>query len=169
MNRIIDVQTGEVRTVQGKVTLKSRAIGSCIAIVAYDSINNIGAMAHTMLPSSAPADKKPNEKTKYSANAIDAMVSKMSYLGTEKDDIEVVLVGGGNVLKKKDDTVCKDNIESTIQHLKEKHIPIRATALGGTERRGVCLNVESGCVSSTEGDEKEKLLWKCTRENIGKM
>ena len=38
MKKVIDVQIGKVRADRGKVILKSKAIGSCIAIVAYDAV-----------------------------------------------------------------------------------------------------------------------------------
>ena len=158
MERIIDVQVGQVKTGKGKVILQSKAIGSCIAIAAYDPRRNIGSLAHVMLPGSAPADKKPSEKTRYATDAIDAMVSKLSDLGSKIDDLEVTLVGGGNVLNRADDTICKDNIESTLQILSEKGLKVRARALGGTKRKGVSLDVECGIVSYTEGDGRERQL-----------
>ncbi len=159
MTKIVDVQIGQVKAGKGKVILQSKAIGSCVAIVAYDAIKSIGALAHVMLPGAAPA-KKSVEKTKYTANAIDAIVNKMSKLGSKKDDIEVVLVGGGNVLNREDDTICKDNIESALKLLSEKQLKVRAQAVGGTARRSVSLDVEHGIVSYTEGDGGEKLLWR---------
>ncbi|MHC4464156.1 MAG: chemotaxis protein CheD, partial [Planctomycetota bacterium] len=115
MREIIDVNTGEVKVGGEKVVLRSIAIGSCV-IAAYDSEKKIGAMAHVMLPGSAP--KKALERTKYAANAIEEMIYQMTGAGADKDNIEVCLVGGGNVLKKEDDTICRDNIKSTTQLLK---------------------------------------------------
>ncbi|MCD6388335.1 MAG: chemotaxis protein CheD, partial [Desulfobulbaceae bacterium] len=159
MEKIVDIQTGAVRAQRGKGILKSSAIGSCIAIAAYDAVASIGAMAHVMLPGSAPADKKNSEKTKYTANAIDTMIGMMTNLGTEKNNIEVVIAGGANVLKRKDDTICKSNIKSTLKILKEKQLHIKAQAIGGTSRRSISLDVENGIVSYTEGNGGEMKLW----------
>jgi len=160
MKKIIDVQIGEVEVGRGKVILKSKAIGSCIAVLAYDATKNIGAMAHVMLPGSAPANKEPNERTKYAANAIDTMVSRMGHLGSKNDDLEVVLVGAGNVLNRKDDTICKDNIESTLELLRKKHLKLSAQAVGGINRRSVSLDVERGIISYSESDSSEIQLWR---------
>ena len=159
MKEIVDVQIGQVKTGKGKVILQSKAIGSCVAIVVYDATKNVGALAHVMLPGRAPAKKKV-EKTKYTANAIDAIVNKMSKLGSKKDDIEVFLVGGGNILNREDDTICKDNIESALKLLSEKQLKVRAQAVGGTARRSASLDIEHGIVSYTEGDGGEKQLWR---------
>ena len=158
MKDIVDVNTGEVRVSSEKIILRSIAIGSCIVVAAYDSTKKIGALAHIMLPGSAP--EKNLEKTKYTTDAINEMISRMSRAGSNKGDIEVCLVGGGNVLKKEEDTICQDNIASTTRLLEEKHIPVRAEVIGGTKRKSVLLDVESGSTFYSEGNTKEKLLWK---------
>jgi chemotaxis protein CheD len=160
MRRIIDVQIGEIKGGQGKVILRSKAIGSCIAIAAYDGTKNIGALAHVMLPGSAPANKEPSEKTKYAADAIDAMVCRMNDLGSKRGDIEMALVGGGNVLNRKEDTICRDNIESALELLRRRQLRVKAHAVGGTNRRSVSLDVEHGIVSYTEGNGSEMELWR---------
>lgn len=55
MRETIDVQTGEVKASRQNIVLCSKAIGSCIAVVAYDSAKKIGALAHVMLPGRAQA------------------------------------------------------------------------------------------------------------------
>jgi len=160
MKKVIDVQIGEVSTGQGEIILESKAIGSCIAVVAYDAGGKTGAMAHIMLPGSAPASKKAGERTKYAADAVDAIISKMSDLGSTNDGIDVFLVGGGNVLNREDDTICKDNIESTLEILNRRGLKVKAQVVGGTKRRSVSLDIERGIVSYSEGDGSEKQLWK---------
>jgi len=159
MEDIIDVQIGQVKADRGKVILQSKAIGSCVAIVAYDATKNIGALAHVMLPGRAPA-KKIVEKMKYAADAIDAIISKMSHLGSKKDDIEVVLVGAANVLCREDDTICRDNIESVLDLLAKKQLKVKDQALGGTARRSVSLDIERGIVSCAEGNGCQTELWR---------
>ncbi len=161
MKEVIDISMGEVKVAGAGTILRSNAIGSCIVIAAYDSSKKVGAMAHIMLPGRAPKDAD-SERTRYAADAIDEMIDRMTRTGANQCDLEVCLVGAGNVLKKQDDTICKDNIESTTDLLEKKHIPVRAAALGGTERKGVSLYVGSGSIFYTEEDGKEKLLWKST-------
>ncbi|MHC4397595.1 MAG: chemotaxis protein CheD [Planctomycetota bacterium] len=162
MKKIIDVQIGQVKAGEGKVVLKSKAIGSCIAIAAYDSRRNVGALAHVMLPGRAPASKAAVEKTKYAADAIEMIVNKMAELGSENADIDVVLVGGGNVLDRKDDTICTENVESAQELLRERNLEVRAKSVGGTSRRSISLDVEDGIVSYTKGNNREKELWRAS-------
>jgi len=165
MGKIIDVSTGMVEAAKAGIILRSLAIGSCVVIAAYDSSKKVGAMAHIMLPGRAPRGAD-GERTRYAADAIDEMINRITKIGANKCDLEVCLVGAGNVLKKQDDTICKDNIESTTELLGKKHIPVRAAVLGGTERKCISLDVETGSIFYKEGDSREKLLWKSTRGSM---
>ena len=165
MKEVIDISMGEVKVAGAGTILRSNAIGSCIVIAAYDSRKKVGAMAHIMLPGRAPKDAD-SERTRYAADAIDEMINRMTRTGANQCDLEVCLVGAGNVLKKQDDTICKDNIESTTELLGKKHIPVRAAVLGGTERKCISLDVETGSIFYKEGDSREKLLWKSTRGSM---
>ncbi len=157
---IIDVQIGQVEAGKGKIILQSKAIGSCIAIAAYDAGKRAGVLAHIMLPGKAPARKKGREKMRYAADAIDAIISKMSKLGSKIDHIEVVVVGAGNILDREDDTICQDNIESVLELLEKNGLKVAAQTLGGTDRRSVWLDVERGIVSFAEGNGSQTELWR---------
>ncbi len=161
MEEVIYVNTGEAKVSEGEAILRAIAIGSCIVVAALDSKKKVGAMAHVMLPGKAP--RQFVEKTKYAFNAIEKMLGQMLEAGSNVDDIEVCLVGAGNVLEKENDTICDANIESVTGILKEKGICVKASALGGTERKGVFLDTETGSISYTEGDEKAKTLWQISR------
>ena len=161
MEEVIYVNTGEVKVAVDKAILRAIAIGSCIVVAALDSKKRVGAMAPVMLPGKAP--RQFLEKTKYAFDAIEKMLGQMLEAGSNVDDIEVCLVGAGNVLEKKNDTICDANIESVTGILKEKNIPVKASVLGGTERKGVVLDTENGSIFYTEGDEKEKTLWPISR------
>ena len=160
MRNVIDVNTGEVKGCNDSSILRSIAIGSCIAVVAYSSGDKAGAIAHVMLPGAARG--KTSEKTRYAVDAVDELVSILDGFGVDAGDVEVCLVGAGNVLKKEDDTICDSNIRSVNEILKEKNIPVRASVVGGIKRKSVMMNVESGRVTYTEGDGKETFLWQAT-------
>ncbi len=160
MARTVDVQIGQVKADRGQVVVTSIAIGSCVAVVAFDAARKTGAMAHIMLPGQAPAGKKVVEKTKYAVNAIDAIVSKMARLGSTGAGIKVAVLGGANVLERQDDTICESNIKSTIEHLEKKRLEIVGEATGGTGRRNVWLDIGEGIIYYTEGDGGKRQLWR---------
>ena len=158
MDNIVDVNTGEFAVRRGDFILRALAIGSCVVVAAYDSKAKVAGMAHIMLPGRAP--EKSTMKTKYAADSIEQLLSQMLESGSDTNSIEACLIGAGNVLKKEDDTICAGNIKSVTAILAEKNIPVRARSVGGTIRRSASLDVELGIVSCTEGDDKEKQLWK---------
>ena len=159
MKTIVDVLTGEVKSGDHRVILNSSGIGSCIVVVAYDAHRKNGALAHIMLPGKA-STKKITEKTKYAFDAIEELTDQLEKLGTKEHSIEVCLVGGGNVLKDFNSSICTDNLFSVENELAKRKIRVRAKAVGGTVRRTVSLNPGEGTVLFTEGDSAKKLLWK---------
>lgn len=164
VQQVIEVNTGEVKVAHSGVKLSSVAIGSCIAVAALDLKKRIGAIAHIMLPGRSPESYV--EKTKYANDAIEEMLNQMLNTGTNANDIQVCLVGAGNVLQKEDDTICQSNIESVMQILKEKNIPIRTSVLGGTERKSVFIDIDNGRIFYTKGDRAKKLLWQQPEETV---
>ena len=157
MKEIVDVNTGEVAVRRGEFILRAMAIGSCVVVAAYDSKTKIAGMAHVMLPGQAP--EQSSDKTKYAADGIEQMLNQMLDAGSEINDVEVCLVGAGNVLRKEDDTICDDNIKSVTTFLEEKLIPVRSSVIGGYKRKSAFLDAETGSFSYMEGDDSEKLLW----------
>ncbi len=163
MKEIIDVNSGQVRLGRANEILRSTAIGSCIVIAAYDARTKTGALAHIMLPGKAPVNEPA--KAKYAEDAVRQMAEQMTRAGAAKDSIQACLVGAANVLKEKDDTVCAENTASVTACLRKNEIAVKATALGGTKRKGLSLDIDSGCVFYTEGENTQKLLCEFSRKH----
>ncbi|MEN6619187.1 MAG: chemotaxis protein CheD [Rikenellaceae bacterium] len=153
----INVLTGEVNASNENIIFKSSAIGSCVVIAGYDKKLMVGGMAHVMLPGVSP-EKSKTPKTRYAQNAIEEMIERMISSGARNENIEVCVVGGSNVLKRKDDTICQANINSVLKILNEKNIKIKAKSVGGTERRSVLFDTKTGNVYHSIGSEKDELL-----------
>ena len=158
MQEIVDVDTGQVAVKQGAFILRANAIGSCIAVAAYDAKTKTAGMAHIMLPDKAP--DKETFKTKYAYDSIEHLLDLMIQAGSKVADIEVCLIGAGNVLRKADDTICQSNIESVTAILAAIRLPVRSSILGGTERKSALLDAQTGRVSYTQGDRPVTLLWR---------
>lgn len=159
MKNVIDVFTGDVKSADTESELVSHAIGSCVVVTAFDPKNHIGAMAHIMLPGKAPENRREN-RLRYAEDAINELLIHFDKPHNMDSDIKFCLIGAGNVLKRKDDTICRINKNSVREILAEKGLKIAAQALGGTKRRSVRLNVHKGTVYYSEGGSKEILLWK---------
>ena len=72
--KIIDVNTGQVKAAVGKGILRSVGIGSCVVVAAYNLSRKIGGMAHIMLPGIAP--QQSLEKTKYAFDGIEQLLNR---------------------------------------------------------------------------------------------
>ena len=106
------------------------------------------------------SNARSNEGKQHGAGCKDEDRSKISLRICKRH-----LVGAANVLEREDDTICEANIESIMRILREKNIAVRASALGGTERKSVFMDIEKGCISYTEAEDKEKTLWQVSQLN----
>ena len=167
MKEILDVFTGKLEISTSDIIIRALALGSCIAVVAYDVKNRIGGIAHIMLFGKAPENKK-QEENKYAENAISNLSLQMQKAGADKEEMEFCLAGGANVLQRKDDSIGQNNISSVEEILRDKQIRIAARSLGGTERRCVTLDVETGYLNLSIGDSLEKLFWEFKSSKRGK-
>jgi chemotaxis protein CheD len=156
VSEIIEVGTGEVRVSGNDDVLRSGAIGSCIVVVLFDREMNLGGFAHLMVPGRSPRDD--DKSLRYVEDGMDALISKMEDEDSDIGSLEACVVGAGNVLKREDDTICDSNISSINDYLTQKNIPVKASALGGVERRSVKFDIESRKVFITTGDGQEVLL-----------
>ncbi len=159
MKEFVYVNTGKVKSGDRNTTLNSGAIGSCVVVCVYNSIEKTGAMAHIMLPDAAPEGKE-FKNSRYAANAIRKLLILMKKEEGQENEMETCIIGGANVLKRTNDTIGKKNIDSVEKLLEEKGIRICVKAVGGYERRTVVFDIERANINYTEGDSERKILWK---------
>ncbi|MBE0536927.1 MAG: chemotaxis protein CheD [Phycisphaerae bacterium] len=160
MKEVIDVQTGQVKAGAGRVILRSIALGSCVAVIIVDPARQQAAMAHVMLPGKASPRVTADDRTKYAADAIDAAIEMMNNMGSQTADCCAAAVGGANVLRRPGDTIARDNVDFNLSFLHDKRLHVVARAVGGFERRNVCIDVEDGIITYAEGDGHFKELWR---------
>lgn len=155
---IIDVNTGEVKTGDNLMVLQSNGIGSCVVVVLFVPMHHVGGIAHVMLPGKAPENKVEN-RTRYAYNAIEELLRQLHKRKATPNEMIACLVGGGNVLQREDDTICKENLASVEHILIEKGIRVHAKATGGILRRTVLLDIGREIVTFTEGDSNRISLY----------
>ncbi len=151
--KVIDVDTGELKVSSEPVILQSIALGSCVALTTYEPNKKIGGLAHIMLPGKSPSSKN---NTKYAEDSIEALLEWMNKLGATKEKLEISIVGGANVLQEGD--IPDKVIESVLSYLEKIDIKVKCMRVGGILRRSMFINTATGDVHYTEGDNPTKIL-----------
>ncbi len=70
-------------------------LGSCVAIMFYDTVKKIKAMNHFLLPSSS----NTNDDMKYGLYSVEAMLNEMYKQGCNKSNINVKISGGADIMQ----------------------------------------------------------------------
>ena len=117
-------------------------LGSCIAACAYDRKLRIGGMNHFMLPESAESENLIDKPLRYGNHAMEELLNNLFRLGSRKENLEIKVFGGGNVLSSmvggsNNATVGVRNAEFIRRYLKDEQLPLTAEDLGGIHPRRV--------------------------------
>ncbi len=157
----ITIGIGDIAVIKYPGKIVSTALGSCVAIILYDSCNKIGALAHIVLPY-CPKEKNNKKPGKYANTAIEDMIKKMKRLGTKRmGRVCAKLVGGAHMFSSNPnngDCVGARNVEYSKQALKKNRVRIKAEDTGGDYARTVILDTFNGVVIITTADGGYKEL-----------
>lgn len=150
------VETGVVLKDTYKKGIEINALGSCVALIAYNRSSGYGAAAHIMLPGKAP--QKEQNKNKYAHNAVKKLLSLIVTKKSGYEDLTLCIVGGANVLKRKNCTIAPDNVKSVIEELSAYGLKVLAQKTGGTKRYRVYFDTRTGKVYYARGSSDYKAL-----------
>ena len=156
---IVDVDSGAVGSCQGHGTLRAMAVGSCVVVVLFDPSARAAVMLHVMLPGKAPASPRGSE-TRYAEDSLIAGRRLLERAGGDLAAAQVCLVGGADILGDPAPAIGDMNAESLRGLLRPWPCRIVAEDVGGTLRRSVEFNVESGRLCRSLGDGPLELLWR---------
>lgn len=153
----IFVSTGEVVVAENDTILESSPLGSCIAVCIIDQAASVGGMAHIMLPGKSPYHEVPN-KYRYAADALEELITKVQVIGGNIARMKICLIGGANVLKREQDTIHIDNLKSIKNLLSLMRLDIDESSTGGFERRTARMDIATGSIFVTIGNQPEQTL-----------
>lgn len=71
-------------------------LGSCVAIVLYDSVARVGGLAHVLLPSESMSRDRSNP-AKFPATAVPLVLEQMKKLGAVPNRIRAKIAGGASM------------------------------------------------------------------------
>ena len=119
-------------------------LGSCVAICIWDKKLKFGGMNHYMLPNWNGNDLA---SPKYGNIAIDKLIERMFYLGSNRNDLVAKVFGGGELLEARTGNsmlIGERNIRVARLMLEERNIPIVASSTGGKRGRKIIFFNDSG-------------------------
>jgi chemotaxis protein CheD len=127
-----------------KPTQVSTILGSCIAVTIFNERLRVGAICHALLPK----NPKGHDALRYVDSAISAMLQKLEAMGIGKNEMEVKLLGGADVLERSGTTqsVGQKNIEMALEVMKQENLNLTVSDVGGRMGRKVYFYTHTGRV-----------------------
>lgn len=142
--RVADLNTGKAGDV-----LVTYGLGSCVAIVLYDPVTKIGAMAHIMLPSRSLA-RRDDIPGKTPQTAVPLLLQQLTAMGANTRRITGRLVGGASLFASLSPPgsiqMGERNVVASREVLNQNGIPLVGEMVGGESGRSVWFHLEDGSV-----------------------
>lgn len=129
-----------------QITLSTYALGSCVAVVAYEPFAKAGGLLHLMLPDStiSPA-KAASQPAMFADTGLPLLFRSLAGLRIDFARLRIFLAGGANVLCDADTfRIGERNIQAASDYLARNNLVVRHSSLGGTINRTVHLNIGNG-------------------------
>lgn len=128
------------------ITLSTYALGSCVAVVAYDAVAKAGGLLHLMLPDSTLSTAKAAaQPAMFADTGLPLLFKALVGVKGELPRVRIFLAGGASVLCTNDlFKIGERNIAASKAYLAKQGFQVRASALGGTINRTVHLNIGTG-------------------------
>lgn len=138
--------------------LVTYALGSCIAVTAYDPVRKIAGMIHYMLPQSSSSPEKAAENpAMFADTGVPLLFERMYAHGCTKQGL-VIKVAGGAKLYEDNGTfeIGKRNHTILRKMFWKVGVVVAAEEVGGSKSRTLRLSVDTGrAVISSLGVETE--------------
>lgn len=128
-------------------TMVSTILGSCIAMTIFSKRLKMGGICHAMLPKSPYA--RELSAFRYADSAIFYMLSKFETLGIRKDEMEIKLLGGGDVIDRMNNdsaSIGQKNIEIALEIIRNENLHLAVSDVGGKMGRKVHFYTHTGKV-----------------------
>ena len=126
-------------------------LGSCISVCLFDRRNRWGGINHFANPST---DRPESLDCRYGTPAIAALLDRFLLAGSQIDDIEARLAGGGHILARLTMRMGERNIQEALEQLDIWSIPVVGQDVDGPWTRRIWFDTYTGrvrCVR-TRGD-----------------
>ena len=129
-------------------SLVTYALGSCVAVVMYDPVAQVGGLLHFLLPDcSLDSARGRSNPLVYADTGIQVLFDRCIEIGARKSRLAVSAVGGANVIADEGFfDIGRRNVLSCRKALWKTGLLLRAEALGGAVSRSVRIDIATGKV-----------------------
>jgi chemotaxis protein CheD len=157
---LINVGIGEFRISRTDAdVIKTYALGSCVAVIAYDAANRIGGMIHVALPDSSISAEKAAARPGYFVDTgLILFMNELDTIGINWDKGWIKIAGGASIMdKKRHFDIGRRNVLAVKKLLWKRQLGITGEDVGGEISRTVAVDIASGSVSISSGPENWKI------------
>jgi chemotaxis protein CheD len=132
-----------------QVILSTYALGSCIGVIAYDSVSKVGGILHLMLPDSTISpDKAARQPAMFANTGLPLLFRAMGGLKAERSRVRILVAGGAGMLSGSDPfKIGERNSAVTLDFLSKNGLAVCHQDTGGSVNRTLHLDVGTGTVS----------------------
>ncbi len=147
----LDLQPGELYLARSPSILRT-ILGSCVGVTFWSARLGAGAMCHGVLPRcplNRPSTFTVSEGHRYIDFSIRYLAAQFDALGARRDELEVKLFGGADVLpvfevQTSRPTVGALNCQAAIEVLAAEGFQVSASDLGGIRGRRIHFHTGTG-------------------------
>ena len=128
--------------------ISTYALGSCIGVIAYDPIAEVGGILHFMLPDSTLSSEQAQSRPSMFCDVgMKAFLSEFESMRSKLVNMKIMIAGGASVIGKSDFfKIGSRNQEAIHAYLGKVNLKAQIQDLGGLNNRTVHLNMKDGTV-----------------------
>ncbi|MGI9474906.1 MAG: chemotaxis protein CheD [Rubripirellula sp.] len=139
----VSIRMGEMSVDRQGQPLRT-LLGSCVGLALHDRRQQIGGLAHIVLPRSRGKVDRPG---KFVDTAIPELIERMRKLAEEELRLTAKFAGGAKMFATSaTEAIGDQNVESCKSFLRELKIPVLATHCGGEQGRRMTFDPVRGIV-----------------------
>lgn len=129
-------------------TLVAFSIGSGIAVSIYDAVTRVGGLLNFVLPDSSQIGSGRENRYPYmfADTGIMAFLEALNDINAKTETLKVVIAGGAQILDQTADfNIGLKNYRALTSILSGKNLKIHYEDIGGSSKRSLSLDINSGC------------------------
>jgi chemotaxis protein CheD len=144
------VGLGQFVVLQGRGTLASYGLGSCVGVVFHDQEARVGGLVHVVLPSGKLSRDRSNP-ARFAETAVPLVLGEMLRAGAVRGRISARLVGGASMFAALTPAgtvqMGQRNLNACRLALQQASVRVAAEAVGGEIGRSLWFDVATGTVT----------------------